>query len=154
MEKNPDILIEHNLWGLLSSGNINDKTLCEAFLPALSEKKYTVFISQKTMEISNNWQESSKEILKGLILKLKPIIIVPNEEINKLSEEYKKYGLFSSPQNLYYTEAASCAVNNIPVILSTDYKNLVRLEIKMKIKGINQMFGYQPVEIVTPMELF
>ena len=153
MKKETDLFFEYSLWELLSNESPQGKNSTEQFLSIIQNKNFVVFISNGCAEKTNTWKGPAREKFKTLVGKLKPIIIVENPEINELSDEYKKYGLFPSDKNILYKEIASASVNNIPAIVTIDNQGLIKYGTKLKIKGINQLLGYHPLEIISPEEL-
>ncbi|MDD5773037.1 MAG: hypothetical protein PHX78_06175 [bacterium] len=153
MKKETDLFFEYSLWELLSNEPAQKKNITEQFLSIIQNNNFVVFISNGCAEKTNTWKDQAKEKFKSLVEKLKPIIIVENQEINELSDEYKKYGLFPSGKNILYKEIASASVNNIPAIVTVDDQDLIKYGTKIKIKGINQLLGYHQLEIISPEEL-
>lgn len=154
MKKEIDLFFEYSLWELLSAESRHGDNITEKLLPVIRAGNYVVFISNECAEKANIWTPQVQTRFKRLVGELKPIIIVENQEINELAEEYKKYNIFPSDKNFLYKEIASASVNNIPAIVTADEKDLIRYGTKIHIKGINLLSGYHPIEIISPEELY
>jgi len=48
---------------------------------------------------------------------------------------------------------AIASVNNLDVIVSWNYKHIVKLKTKREVTGINALLGYKEIEIYSPLEV-
>jgi predicted nucleic acid-binding protein len=112
---------------------------------------YDVYISDIVLaEI-----DAVSDILKPVFLKTIDDfgVLKLNPEIENLANDYVKQGIF--PEK-YYDDAlhvAIASVNRIGILLSWNFKHLVKVKTRKLVALLNSINNYQPVEIIAPPEL-
>jgi predicted nucleic acid-binding protein len=115
--------------------------------------EYHVFISDLVIqEIEATGDKKLREDLLDLVKDFDPLS-TENEEIQILSEEYVSRGVI--PIN-YIGDAVHIAVatvNSLDILVSWNFKHIVKLKTKREINAINALFNYNPIEITEPAML-
>ena len=74
------------------------------------------------------------------------------DEILKCSDYYLKHGLIPKAEVADATHLACATINNISILVSWNYKHIVKYKTKHLITGLNILQGYNNIEIVSPWE--
>ena len=80
-------------------------------------------------------------------------VIDTTDEARELADAYVKQGIFPDK---YYDDAlhvAIASVNGIGLLLSWNFKHLVKLKTRRLVSVVNTLKDYIPVEIIAPPEL-
>ena len=92
-------------------------------------------------------KEQMGEVMKSLIrLKM-------DEDAETLSSEYVRYGAVPSRYRKDAMHIAITTVNHIEILVSWNYRHIVRRKTKEVVRMVNSMNNYPFIEIVTPPEL-
>jgi predicted nucleic acid-binding protein len=116
--------------------------------------KYVPFTSDYVMdEIDNTPDFRKREELNKLILEYEIKRFQKTDEIRHLAEEYVKEGVI--PEK-YVTDAlhiATAAVNDLDIIISWNFKHIVKKKTIVMTELVNQRNGYKKIEICSPTEV-
>ena len=114
--------------------------------------EFEVFISKIVVAEINKWDDPEKKRLITLARNFE-ILSVENKRVIHLAEKYIKEKLIPPSQNLDATHIAVAAVNNIDTLLSWNFRHIVRKKVRLGVNYINNLLGYNSIEIITPAEL-
>lgn len=113
---------------------------------------YEVFISRAVVAEINKWDDPTKLKLKKLIRGFK-ILSIDDESVIKLTKKYIQEKIIPVSHKLDATHIAVAVVNNTDILLSWNFKHIVRKKVKLGVNYINNLLGYDSIEIMTPAEL-
>jgi len=114
-------------------------------------RNYEIFVSSIVVAEIDKWDDPIRLKLKKLIKNLN-ILSVDNKNVIKLTKKYIREKIIPASQELDATHIAVAAVSNINTILSWNFKHMVRKKVKLGVNYINNLLGYDSIEIMTPAE--
>ena len=83
-----------------------------------------------------------------------PYHVLPfTNEAEALSQEYVRRGIFPEKYSTDADHVAIAVVHGVIFFSSWNYKHLVKIATRREINLLNALWGYGPIEIVTPPEL-
>ena len=114
--------------------------------------KYEVYISDVVItEIQETPDVKLKERMSEAIKSL--VRLEMDEDAEKLSSEYVRYGAVPSKYRKDAIHIAITTVNHIEILVSWNYRHIVRRKTKEVVRMVNSLYGYPFIEIVAPPEL-
>ena len=114
-------------------------------------KNYEVFISDAVVEELQMADASLIEKFNNVIANFN--ILLATDEAQALAKTYVEQEVFPAK---YFDDAlhvAICSVNEIGLLLSWNFRHLVKVKTRRMVSAINIMKDYPPVEIIAPPEL-
>src|SRR4029077_14801480 len=87
------------------------------------------------------------------ILRLEPGFLEPTEEVVNLSEVYAGHGALPPKFRNDLLHIALATVANVDVLVSWNFKHIVRLEKIRIFNAVNLELGYKPLQIHSPQEV-
>jgi len=115
--------------------------------------KYEAFSSTYVTEELENAPEEKREKMFGLISKYDITILAPNDEAVRIADIYIAEGVI--PRK-YMTDAlhiAIATVNELDMIVSMNFRHIVKRKTILATGKINNLNGYRAIEIYSPMEV-
>lgn len=129
------------------------KTLTLRLFSEIKAGKYETYISELvTAEVDKSEPEDAIK-LRDIINKLPVEVLVLTEEISELAGRYIKQKIIPIR---YINDAVHIAVasaNDLDVIVSWNFKHIVKVKTKIEVKGVNALMGYKEIEIYSPLEV-
>ncbi|MDA2922991.1 PIN domain nuclease, partial [Patescibacteria group bacterium AH-259-L07] len=113
---------------------------------------YEVFVSYAVVAEINKWDDPAKLKLKKLIKGFK-VLSIDDKNIITLTKKYIQEKIIPASHELDATHIAVAVVNNIDILLSWNFKHIVRKRVKLGVNYINNLLAYDSIEIMTPAEL-
>ena len=111
-------------------------------------KKYILYISTLVLlELENTKNDILRNKFIDFVLNRNISILELNEEIEKISAEYRKKILPNEKNDTIHLATAS--FYNIDAIASWNFKDIVNIETMSNIHEINSINGYKIIEIVS-----
>jgi len=112
-----------------------------------------IYISEVVITEINDAPEDIKNKLLSLIKKYKPYVIPIDEETKLLANKYISEGIIPEKFIADALHIAVTSVNDLDVIISWNFKHIVKLKTKIEANGVNKLLGYREIEICTPEEV-
>lgn len=103
-------------------------------------------------EIKAHPNQDKRQYLIKLTKQFK-VLNSQTKEVNHLADIYIKEGIIPKRYVSDALHLAVASVNYLNVLVSWNYKHLVKLETIKKAKSINILKGYQDIDIITPLNL-
>jgi len=119
----------------------------------LKINEYQVFISDLVIKEMND--TGDENLRQKLIKKVKDFELLSSEskEIETLTQEYILRGTIPIKHIEDAIHIAIATVNSIDVLVSWNFKHIVKLKTKREINAANTLLGYNIIEIVEPAML-
>jgi len=138
------------LSALFDARNPERQELTKEFFSRIDE--HEVFISELTrVEIEETPDEELRDKMRGVITDFH---VLPSQEaVEQLSGEYISQGAVSEkyPEDAYHIAVA--VVNDLDIVLSWNFRHIVRRKTKDIVNMVNTMQNQRHIEITTPGEL-
>lgn len=111
---------------------------------------YESYISELVIAEFNNCPEPKKSDIE-VIIKTAPLVELDiDDEVIALANRYMEEGIFP---NKYRDDAIHVAIASVfgcNVVVSWNFKHMVKIRTILGVNGINKLMGYSDIEIVTP----
>jgi hypothetical protein len=91
--------------------------------------------------------------LREVINSVNLIELPVDENSQLLAKKYIEQGIIPAKYEDDALHIAIASVNNLDVIVSWNYKHIVKLKTKKEVTGINALLGYKEIEIYSPLEV-
>ena len=130
--------------------NPERKALTEEFFSKI--EIYETYISELTIaEIERTPDDVLKDTMKQVIKNFHVFEI--NESVEKLANEYIKYGAVPETYSEDAYHIAVAVLNEIDYLLSWNFRHIVRRKTKDIVRMINTLRNLKQIEIIAPGEL-
>ena len=111
---------------------------------------YEVFISRLVIAEIDDCPEPKRTELFQFLSMLKYTEILIDEEAYQLAQEYIQHGIIPAKYEDDALHIAAASVNGCNVVVSWNFKHMVRAKTIFGVNGINKMLGYGELEILSP----
>jgi hypothetical protein len=127
---------------------MNDTLL---FWEELKTGKYEVTVSDLTLLEIRQSPESKQASMFNYLGEIDYAVLHENKEINVLADEYVENGVLSRKNRGDCVHIAFATLSECDVIVSWNFKHMVRLKTIQGVRIVNAKNGYfKPIEIVQP----
>jgi predicted nucleic acid-binding protein len=125
-----------------------EKTI--AFWDLLITEEFEPYISELVIAEFNKCPEPKKSQLELIIEKAPLNILEVDEEATVLADKYIEQGIFPGRYRDDAIHVALATVYGCNVIVSWNFKHMVKIRTILGVNGVNKITGYSDIEIVTP----
>ena len=126
------------------------KRLTETFWQEL--ERYEPYISTLVQkELSDHPKERIRREMLDMV-SLYPVLNA-SEGAGTLAQAYLKAGVIPDTHTEDAIHLATATLYNMDILVSWNYKHIVKLETVKKIQSLNVLQGYRPIDIVTPLNI-
>ncbi len=80
-------------------------------------------------------------------------VLESKDEIRDLAKEYIDKGVLTPKSYDDANHIATATVNGCDLIVSWNFKHIVKYKTFMGVNGINKFYGYQEISLISPYEL-
>jgi hypothetical protein len=112
--------------------------------------KYNVVISKITLDEIEKCAEPKRSKMLESISKIKHQFSYENDISTGLADEYIKYGVLTDKSKIDLRHVVLAVVLDCEIILSWNFKHLVKYKTIKKVREINKLLGYNEIDIVSP----
>jgi len=119
----------------------------------ISEGKYEAFTSIAVTDEINNAPSPKKEMMMALVTKYGVKVLQVGHEAEILADLYVEQGVIPFKYRTDAIHISVASVNELDIIISMNFKHIVRLKTEKMTSAINAVNGYRPVAITSPMEV-
>ena len=114
--------------------------------------KYHICISNITLDEILECYEPKQSFLKSCLKEIKYDILPLNSEVYQLSNKYIENGIFKEKSADDSQHVAVATVNNCDIILSWNFKHIVKHTTFLGVNGINRSMSYKEILLYSPLE--
>jgi predicted nucleic acid-binding protein len=111
---------------------------------------YTSFYVINELE---NASSEKREKMIALIERYNITVLALNQEAEQLADMYVEQGIIPLKYRTDGVHIAVAAVNDLDLIISMNFRHIVKRKTKLGTGNINVLNNYRAVEICTPMEV-
>jgi predicted nucleic acid-binding protein len=119
----------------------------------IAAEKYEAFTSTTVTDELENTIGPKREKMISLISEYKLLVLAPNDEAARLANIYVQEGIIPEKFRTDALHIAITTVNDLDIIISMNFKHIVKRKTKLATASINALNGYHAIEILTPMEV-
>ncbi len=115
--------------------------------------KYQAYTSMYAIEEIQKAPDERAQKMAGLISAFGITVLNVSSEADSLATLYQKQGIIPLKNTADAQHIAVAAVNDLDMILSLNFKHIVRKKTMMMTARINADLGYRAIDIHSPMEV-
>ena len=115
--------------------------------------KYEAYTSTYVTEELENAPEAKRDIMMNLITEYSIAVLAPSDEAVKLADIYVKENIIPQKYRIDGLHIAIATVNDLDMIVSMNFKHIVKRKTILATGKINTLNGYRSIEIYSPMEV-
>ena len=115
--------------------------------------RYKAYTSTYVTDELENAPEAKRDKMLKLIKEYNIDVLAPNDEAAKLTDIYIKEGVIPQKYRADGLHLAIATVNDLDMIVSMNFKHIVKRKTILATGKINNMNGYRAIEIYSPMEV-
>ena len=115
--------------------------------------KYEAFTSTYVTDELENAPETKRNIMLGLITEYNIAVLAPNDEAVRIADIYIAEGVIPQKYRTDGLHIAIATVNELDMIISMNFKHIVKRKTILATGKINNLNGYRAIEIYSPMEV-
>ncbi len=136
-------------------GGMHDREFADAssrFFELVAKGEFLVLVSPQTTRELEGAPEPVRQVVAGLPEECTEYVDV-DEEVEALADAYVAAGVLSSDSRDDAVHVAAATVAGAHLILSWNFRDLVRFDRIRMFNGVNALKGYRPVDIRSPLEV-
>ncbi len=111
---------------------------------------YKACISEMVLQELSNCYEEKRQYLLEKIADIDFEFYEIGNEVNELAQKYIQAGAFTDKHLEDALHVACASVNTCNVVVSWNFKHIVKLTAMLLVNGVNRQEGYMELEIVSP----
>jgi hypothetical protein len=150
----PRVYIETSVWNFaLTDDAPADRDVTREFFDQVRQGKFEAYISNVVLGEVNKAPEPRHTELLNLINEIAPAILPTSEEASALAAELINSGAIPAKHENDAAHIATAVVANMDLLLSWNFKHIVRSKTRTLVTAISRVAGYKDIEIVFPREV-
>ncbi len=130
-----------------------EKEITLKLLEQIKNHGYELFISEIVNLEINRASEEKAVRLRDVIKKTDPEVLFIDEEVNNLAKKYIEEEIIPAKYEEDALHIAVASVNRLDMIVSWNFKHIVKAKTKREVTGINLLLGYKEIDIYSPWEV-
>ena len=138
---------------VIAEDSLIEKQVTRQLLREIEREKYEVFISEVVLLEINRAPEAISQKLKSIVKDLDAEELSIDQESQMLANRYIEEGIIPEKYENDALHIAIASVNNLDVIVSWNFRHIVKLKTKREVTGVNAIMGYKEIEIYSPWEV-
>jgi predicted nucleic acid-binding protein len=134
---------------------VDDRDITLKLIEEINKGNYKGFISDVVIrEIGNTRDSAKRDKLLKLVnnIELDDVLSV-DEEADRLADKYIKEGIIPVVYRDDALHLALASVNGLDILVSWNFKHLVKHKTRIEVAGVNTLLGYKAIDICTPWEV-
>ena len=150
MNKPVKLYIDTSVWNFALEIERADCLLTNEFLESISNREFSIFVSDIILSEILNAYESRRSKLQELLNIYDYEMLNLDDNTRELANVYINEGLISKNEINDAQHIAIATVNRCDFIVSWNFKHMVRAKVIIGVHHINHREGYGLIEIVSP----
>lgn len=140
--------------GLCTTKNKIIQDITKQFFNTGNFGNFTIYISEAVItEIKNTPNHAHREYMIKAIQKYGIEILPVPEEARVLAKNYIHHKIIPLKYMADALHIAVAVVHNIPVLVSWNFKHIVRHKTRLEVNRINKEIGYPQIDLCSPEEV-
>jgi predicted nucleic acid-binding protein len=116
----------------------------------INEGKFQPFTSEYVTGELENASVDKRTKMVGLIAPFNVNVLKKSNEINRLAETYIIEGIIPKKHETDALHIAAATVNDLDIIVSWNFRHIVKRKTILMTESVNLRYGYKKVEIYSP----
>jgi len=152
--KKLEIYLETSIFNFVFADDAPDKRDDTLILfEEIRAGKHNVFTSTTVTEELLREQTDKKNKMLDLITEYNITVIPTTDEMQILADRYVSEQMISARYQTDALHIAVASVANLDIIVSWNFKHIVRRKTKLLANAVNALAGYQNIDIYSPSEV-
>lgn len=148
------LYLDTSVWNFYYANDAQEKMdVTKRFFGEIKSGKYEIYISELVIAEINGAKVEKQNSLKCLIEEYKPFELKSNSEVEELSERYIAAKFVPTKYEADVIHIAFAVSYDLDVVVSWNFRHIVRLKTRLEVNGINKIEGYKEIEICSPEEV-
>jgi len=122
-----------------------------AFFEACLAGRFEAYTSEYVMRELLAAPDGKREKMLSLVDRYKINVLAASSEIDNLAQRYLDEGALPGKSLADANHIASAAVYGLDIVVSLNFRHIVRPKTEQMTREINTILGYKPVSISSPM---
>jgi predicted nucleic acid-binding protein len=118
----------------------------------IAEGKHDAYTSSAVIEELTKAPAEKSTAMLALVGEYGITVLQVPEEANDLADIYVSEGIIPEKYRMDGVHIAVATVNDLDVIVSMNFRHIVKLKTTLMTRAVNILNGYRPIEIISPME--
>ncbi|MDR4497902.1 MAG: PIN domain-containing protein [Candidatus Scalindua sp.] len=148
------LYLDTSIWNFYYANDAYEKMdITRCFFNEIETGKYEIYISELVIAEINGANLEKQNLLERLIVKYNPCELKSNFEVEELAEKYIAANFVPAKYEADAIHIAFAVSYNLDVVVSWNFRHIVRLKTRLAVNGINKIEGYKEIEICSPEEV-
>lgn len=150
------LYLDTSVWNYLFNDHLPEmQAQTRAFLDRLqSDRSVRSFLSDVVLDELGDAPEARSPRLTALIGQVSPARLLLDDESAALAEAYLQHQILTRNHLINARHVAIATVARLDALVSWNYRHLVNRRRREAFNGVNAILGYDPIEIISPPEVF
>lgn len=150
----PRTYVETSVWNFVFADDApKERDATRDFFEKVRHGDFEVFVSSVVLAEVNNAPEPKRAELLRLIDEVAPTILPTSEEASELVAELIRSGAVPAKYDSDAAHIAIAVVANMDILLSWNFKHIVRSKTRALVAAASHVAGYKEMEIACPEEV-
>ena len=119
----------------------------------IAMEKYEAYASTYVTDELENAPETKRYKMMGLITKYNITVLASTDEAVRMADIYIEEGIIPQKYRADGLHIAIATVNDLDIIVSMNFRHIVKRKTILTTGKINNLNGYRAIEIYSPMEI-
>jgi len=119
----------------------------------IRQGRFETYVSDLVIDEIQDAPEPRHSELIDLVREISPSALELTTEVIELSEKYLQSGMLSEKHKNDALHIAIAVVNGLDLLLSWNFKHIVKPKTRRIVSGMTRMIGYREIEICSPEEV-
>jgi hypothetical protein len=119
----------------------------------IAEKKYEAYTSTYVTDELKEASEAKRDKMMSLITEYNIAVLAPADEAVRMADIYVGEGIIPQKYRTDGLHIAIATVNDLDMIVSMNFRHIVKRKTILATGKINNLNGYRAIEIYSPMEV-
>jgi len=119
----------------------------------IASGKYEAYTSTYVTDELENAPEAKRDRMMRLITEYNIAVLAPSDEAVKIADIYVAEGIIPKKYRTDGLHIAIATVNDLDIIISMNFRHIVKRRTILATGKINNLNGYRAIEIYSPMEV-
>jgi len=150
------LYVDSSVWNFALNDHVpdlRDQTL-SFFGRVEGDPAAVVYVSDVVLQELGNAPADRISLLGDLIRRLAPTRLTLDDESASLAEAYVAHGILSAGHLIDARHVAIATAAEVDALVSWNYRHLVNRRRREAFNGVNAILGYDPIDIISPPEVF
>ena len=148
------IYIDTSVINGLFTDNSDIKITTEKFFEFVKKTGAVLYSADLIVkEIDRTLEKAKRDRLKEALAEYDVEFLPYSDEIEKMAHIYAQEKVIPVKYLPNAVHIATASIHNIPILVSWNFKHIVKLKTKVEINRLNRQYGYPQIDIASPQEV-